>query len=127
MEQYRVLVADGDKNLAQTIVSRLKSGGVEAVAVDDADAALAFMGEEVFDVFILDMTMSAKDSLKILREAKEKAPFTATIAMTSYGEWESAIEVLQNGAYDFMTKPLNVHDLLKYVNRAYLSRDAAQF
>jgi len=127
MEQFRVLVADSDKNLAQTMVSRLKSQGVEVVAVDDGDAALAFMAEEDFEVFILDMKMSAKDSLAILREAKKKAPFTATIVLTSYGEWEAAIKALQSGAYDFMTKPLNIHDLLKYVNRAYLSRATAQF
>lgn len=125
MEQYRVLVADSDKNLAQAMVSRLNSPGVEVVAVDDGNAALAFMGKEDFDVFILDMKISDKDSLEILREAQKKAPFTATIVLTSYGEWESAIKALQSGAYDFMTKPLNIHDLLKYVNRAYLSRAAA--
>src|SRR5208283_3382920 len=127
MEHFRVLVADSDKNLAQAMLSRLKSQGVEVVAVDDGDAALAFMAEEDFEVFILDMKMSAKDGLEILREAQKKAPFTATIVLTRYGEWESAIKALRSGAYDFMTKPLNIHDLPKYVNRAYLSRATAQF
>jgi len=127
MEHYRVLVADSDKNFAQAMVSRLNSPGVEVVAVDDGDAALAVMGGEDFDVFILDMKISSKDGLEILREAKKKAPFTATIVLTIYGDWESAIKALQSGAYDFMTKPLNIHDLPKYVNRAHLSRATAQF
>jgi len=47
MEHFRVLVADSDKNLAQAMLSRLKSQGVEVVAVDDGDAALAFMAKKI--------------------------------------------------------------------------------
>ena len=116
-----VLVVDDDKNtrdgldraLARTYNVRLAPG---------ADAALGVLKSERVDILLTDVRMPGIDGLVLMRRAIAHDPDLICILLTAYGNVETAVEAMKQGAYDFLTKPVNLDHLDLLLKRALRTR-----
>ena len=88
--------------------------------------ALEIMDEHPIDVVILDVKMPGLDGVEVLRKTKEKHPLVEVIMLTGHASVESAVEGLKLGAFDYVTKPCDISDLMKKVNEAYAKKRAME-
>ncbi|HOF62314.1 MAG TPA: sigma-54 dependent transcriptional regulator [Kiritimatiellia bacterium] len=118
-----VLVVDDDKNTRDGLQRALQHH-YEVKAVESADAALELLaGGLQADVMLSDLRMPGMDGLGLLRRVMAQYPRTVCILLTAYGSVETAVDAMKQGAYDFLTKPINLDHLDLLVARAIKSRD----
>ncbi len=118
-----ILVVDDDKNTRDGLQRALQRHYAVRTA-ESAEAALALLAEgPVADVMLSDLRMPGTDGLGLLRRVNAQFPQTVCILLTAYGSVETAVEAMKQGAYDFLTKPINLDHLDMLVARAIRSRD----
>ncbi|HLJ10302.1 MAG TPA: response regulator [Planctomycetaceae bacterium] len=115
----RVLVIEEDETHAQGIVAGLESAGHCACTIANSRArGAALIENDVFDVVLADFKMADVDGLAILRKVKERLPDAEVILMTGHASINSAIAAMQGGAYAYLTKPLDIHEVRAAVDKA---------
>ena len=114
----RILVVDDQRNMRTTTALVLRQSGYEVSEAESGEAALSRLLTDPFDVVLTDLKMAALDGIAVLRGALEIAPSTQVIVMTGYGTVENAVEAMQQGAYDYVSKPFKESELLVRVQRA---------
>jgi nitrogen regulation protein NR(I) len=114
----KVLVVDDEPNILGAFKELLGALGHEVAAEPCADTALSRLGEEAFDLVILDICMPGKDGLEALREIKARQPKLPVIIVTGQGTMETAIEATRCGAFDYQLKPFDPEEVLRTVERA---------
>src|SRR5215218_9940974 len=114
----RLLVVDDEENIVLTISEVLRLEGYEVdVASSGRDAvALLDRGRE-YDLVLTDLHMDEGDGLSLLQEVRARSPLTITIVLTGFAAVESAIAALRQGAYDYLTKPCIIDELILTVSR----------
>ena len=118
-----ILVVDDDKNTRDGLPRALQRHYTVRTA-ESAEAALAALAEAPHvDVMLSDLRMPGTDGLGLLRRVNAQHPHTICILLTAYGSVETAVEAMKQGAYDFLTKPINLDHLDMLVARAIRSRD----
>jgi DNA-binding NtrC family response regulator len=118
-----ILVVDDDKNTRDGLQRALQRHYAVRTA-ESAEAALAALAQEpAVDVMLSDLRMPGTDGLGLLRRVTAQHPHTVCILLTAYGSVEAAVEAMKQGAYDFLTKPINLDHLDMLVARAIRSRD----
>jgi CheY-like chemotaxis protein len=98
---------------------RLERRDFSVLAVESGDEAVVKVDEAEFDVALVDIFMPGRDGLETLREIKRMRPLTEVILLSGKGTNAIAIEGMQCGAYDFLTKPLDFAELLEKIEAAY--------
>src|SRR2546423_12376413 len=114
----RVLIVDDQRNMRTTTALVLRQQGYEVAEAESGEAALSRLLAEPFDVVLTDLKMAPLDGLAVLSGALEISPSTQVIVVTGYGTGESAVEAMQQGAYDYVTKPFKESALLVRGQRA---------
>ena len=114
----RILIVDDQRNMRTTTALVLRQQGYEVAEAESGEVALSRLLAEPFDVVLTDLKMAPLDGLAVLRGALEISPSTQVIVMTGYGTVESAVEAMQQGAYDYVNKPFKEGELLMRVQRA---------
>jgi two-component system, NtrC family, response regulator AtoC len=121
-----LLVVDDDKNTRDGLQRALQRN-YEVHTAESADAALEVLGTiPNVDVMLSDLRMPGADGLNLLRRVQARHPRTLCILLTAYGSVEAAVEAMKQGAYDFLTKPVNLDHLDLLIARAVRSRDLEQ-
>ena len=117
-----VLVVD-DEEAMRDIGSRMISSlGHHAETARDGEEALKKVREEGFDLVLADLRMPRKDGMDLLREIKKFDPRIEVIMVSGFGTIESAVEAIKLGASDYVTKPLQVEELKKKIERTLKNR-----
>lgn len=116
--RIKILVVDDERGLCAGIQEALQREGYVVDAVNDAPTALKLIGERLYNLVVTDMKMPAMSGLQLLKEAKQKSRDTQFILMTAYGTVESAVEAMKEGAYDYLSKPLDMQRLRALVLKA---------
>ncbi len=121
-----VLVVDDEQSLRQFLKIFLQKEGYEVdLAASLAEAGKA-IGENVYDLVLTDMRMTAPDDgLEVLRTAIQKMPSTQVIVMTAYATIEGAVEAIKQGAYNYIVKPFSNQDLRNLIQGALATKDVA--
>ena len=114
----RLLFVDDDRTAATTLCALFRRRGHETRAAHGASEALAMLAETPAELVVTDLRMPGMDGLGLLRELHRRWPETAVIVATAFGSVEAAVEAMQLGAFDFVTKPLNMDELGLKVQRA---------
>src|SRR6266852_3778797 len=114
----RVLIVDDQRNMRTTTALVLRQAGYDVAEAESGEAALSRLLAEPFDVVLTDLKMAPLDGIAVLRGALDISPSTQVIVMTGYGTVESAVEAMQKGAYDYVSKPFKESELLMRVQRA---------
>jgi DNA-binding NtrC family response regulator len=113
----RVLLVDDELNMAKTQAKILQRKGYVVETASNGREALRALGETPFDVVITDLKMPTMDGMQLLREMDVKERGCAVIVLTGHGTIESAVEAMQHGAADYLTKPCNPDELLLKVDK----------
>lgn len=90
---------------------------------ENGDQAFTLMDSESFDVVLTDLRMPGKSGMKVIDKALTLGNRPPVIMMTAYGDVDSAVEAMKRGAYDFLTKPVNIEKLEILIKRALQSRN----
>src|SRR5437868_6250725 len=114
----RILIVDDQRNMRTTTALVLRQQGYQVTEAESGEVALSRLLVEPFDVVLTDLKMAPLDGLAVLRGALQVAPNTQVIVMTGYGTVESAVEAMQLGAYDYVSKPFKENELRMRVQRA---------
>ncbi|HLK88257.1 MAG TPA: sigma-54 dependent transcriptional regulator [Polyangia bacterium] len=116
----RVLVAEDDRVARDLLSEILRGEGYEVEAVDDGAVAIerAQAGDGRYDLVVSDVRMERSGGLDVLAAFTAKAPSTPVILITAFGDVSGAMEAIQRGAYDYVSKPFNIEELRLTVARA---------
>lgn len=123
MKGSKLLLVDDEKIFADNMAALLENRHYKAKAVYDGQTAVEVLKNENFDVVILDLKMPGMDGLSTLREMKRLDLLTEILLLTGHGSIEAAVEALRLGAYDFLTKPCDIDQLVEKIEGAWKKRD----
>jgi DNA-binding NtrC family response regulator len=113
----RVLLVDDDGNLRRVLAHHLQTAGYDVTAKADGRGALeALEGVEV-DLLLTDVRMPGMDGMALLREVRRLAPDLPVLVMTAYGTIQDAVDAMKEGAFDYLTKPVERDTLLRAVQK----------
>ncbi len=115
----RLLIVDDQSNMRATTALVLRQEGYEVAEAEGGEMARTLLTDQRFDVVLTDLKMETPtEGLSVLRAALEISPYTQVIVMTGYSTVESAVEAMQRGAHDYISKPFKESELLVRVQRA---------
>ncbi len=114
----RILVVDDNRSSADLLVRALNRQGEEAEALYDGASAVRRLELDPPDLVLTDLRMEGVDGMDVLRAARACRPPVETIVFTAYGGIETAVEAMQLGARDFLTKPVTLDQVLGRVEAA---------
>ena len=128
MTRARVVLVDDDDGSRVAMATGLRRVGYEVVEFDAGEGALAALeGGDAADVLITDVRMPGIDGYELVRRLRARRPEVAVLMVTAFGDVDGAVQALQGGADDYLTKPVNLLELRKRVElqleRTNLSRD----
>jgi len=118
----RVLVVDDDASMCDMLVSDLGELGFEVKARTAAPAALEALVASEFDAVVADLNMPGMSGLELCERIVASRPDVPVIVITAFGSIQTAIAAIRSGAYDFVTKPLEVDALGLALERAIQHR-----
>ncbi len=112
MERSKILIAEDEKNQRDLLEGFLKKEGFAVEAVAHGREALQTLQKNLFDMVLIDYKMPELDGLQTLREIRKHYPDLPVIMMTAYGTVETAVISMKEGALDYLTKPIDLDELL---------------
>jgi len=115
----RILVVDDEEPLRRLLKKELVRKGFHADAAPDGEEALRLLKDNPFDVILLDILMPGMDGITFMKKIKKDPSSPAIIVLTGGATIETAVEAMKNGAYDYLTKPYKLDELIILINRAY--------
>jgi len=118
----RVLIVDDDKAMRSWLEADLRQRGFATSARDSGAAAIALITEQEFDVVLTDLRMTGMSGVELCRRVAEARPDTPVVVLTAFGSLDSAIAAIRAGAYDFITKPVEIETLAIALERAIQNR-----
>jgi len=119
----KILLIDDDESFRKILDYNLKKEGYEVVSAPDGRKGLKRLETESFGVVVTDMKMPDMDGMEVLRRVKTEHPETIVIMITAHGSIEMAVEAMREGAYDYITKPLNRDALFMTLEKALQYQD----
>ena len=117
MSRRRILIVDDDESLRWVTQVQLQQSGYQVSAAADGDAALRMIEESPPDLVITDLMMPGMSGLELLKRMRAAQPEILVIVVTAFGTVETAVEAMKSGAFDFITKPVNIDELRLTVAR----------
>lgn len=121
-----VLIVDDEDSMREMLRILMTREGLEAVTAPNASDALQALSRRSFDLVISDIRMPGLSGIDLLRKIREEDLDTEVVLMTAYASTESAIEALKLGAFDYVTKPFQVDELLHTIHLALEKRSLSQ-
>ncbi len=118
MKGFRVLIVDDEPLMRLSMVDALEGIGCEVTAAATGTEGLHVLATRPFDLVITDLRLPGADGLTILKASKERSPTTEVIVITAHGSVDTAVGAMKLGAYDYVTKPFQMDELLLVVERA---------
>lgn len=115
----RVLVVDDEEPVRRLLKKELERKGFHVDAVSDGNAALDILNERSYDVVLLDIVMPGMDGIATMKSLKSDSASPAIIVLTGRATVETAVEAMKNGAYDYLTKPYKLDELVIIIHRAF--------
>ncbi len=112
-----VLLIDDELELREPLEEMLRDAGHNVQSAADGAEGADLLTRRVFDVVICDVRLPQVDGLTLFRTARKQAPSTEFILMTAYADVAQAVSALKEGAYDYLTKPFDVDELLVQLRR----------
>jgi DNA-binding NtrC family response regulator len=121
-QNHRVLVVDDDPEMVSVLSDVLKEEGFSVFTTNESLGALRILKKEDFDVIITDLKMKGLQGLDLLEESNKVSPLTPVIIITAFGSIESAKKAIKMGAYDYITKPFEMDEIILTVRKALENR-----
>lgn len=126
MKSLKVLIADDEKELRESISATLQHMGFETVLAVDGEEAVEKIREEDFSIAILDVNMPRMTGFEALRAIKEYDPSVLVLMITAHGNVSDAVAALREGAFNYIEKPVKEQHLRGLVEKASQTHQAVQ-
>ena len=115
----KILIVDDETRILMLLQSLLKANNYEAYTAKSGIEALdQLKDDDSFDIIITDLRMAPMDGMTLFHEVKKLHPKMPVILLTAYASVETAIDAMKNGAFDYMTKPFKVDEMIATLKRA---------
>jgi DNA-binding NtrC family response regulator len=118
-ERIRLLLVDDEEGFVSVLSKRISRRNIEVTAAFSGSEAIQALRSREFDVAVLDLKMEDMSGLEVLKILRIMDPKLAVIMLTGHGSAEAAQKGIELGAYDYLTKPCELEELLKKVIEAY--------
>src|SRR5687767_6836035 len=118
----KILVIDDDQSLCSLLQRFLTKNGFEVEVAYSANAGIAKFKEKSYDAVLCDYRLDDNDAAYVLEALKVLRIGTRFIVITGYTDIKTAVTLLKNGAYDYVSKPLLPDELLMLINKALESQ-----
>ncbi len=120
-----ILVVDDEPYVRKVIARWLTEAGLPSAQADNAEAAWGYLQQHDVPVVTLDVSMPGRSGADLLPQIKQQYPDTEVIMLTAHDETKLAIQMLTQGAFGFLVKPVSWEDLVPQVRKALERRQAA--
>ncbi|HEX7707610.1 MAG TPA: sigma-54 dependent transcriptional regulator [Thermoanaerobaculia bacterium] len=117
-----ILIVDDEPSVRDSLSRWFRDDGFEVAVAEGANDALTRMAERRWDLALLDIRMRGTDGIELQRRMREVDPELIVIIMTGYASVDTAVTALKQGAYDYITKPLDPDDVAHLIQNALSHR-----
>jgi DNA-binding NtrC family response regulator len=124
--QGKLLIVDDELSVRDSLGKWFREEGYEVATSENANDALTHLAQHRWDAALVDIKMHGTDGIELQRRMHEIDPDLVVIMMTGYASVETAVAALKNGAYDYVTKPLDPDDIAHLVKNAISHKRASQ-
>ena len=114
----KILIIDDDPSFLMMLKNFLVKKNFQTRSGISANDALQILKKEVFDIILLDFKLPDKNGIDLLKDIKSLNTSTPVILMTSYADIKTAVKAIKQGAYDYVSKPINTDEILATINKA---------
>ncbi len=108
----KIMVVDDDQNILKVIKMRLEANDYQVATAIQAAKAVNIAKDEIFDLALVDLKLAGEDGIELMENLHKINPEMPIIILTAYGNIKSAVEAMKKGAYSYLAKPFDYHDLL---------------
>jgi DNA-binding NtrC family response regulator len=122
MDEMRIMLVDDEEGFLSTTRNVLERKGINTATATSGSEALEKLTQENIDVVILDVKMPGMDGVSALKAIKSRYPSIEVIMLTGHGTVESALDGLRAGASDYLTKPVDIDELVAKAEEAFARR-----
>lgn len=120
-QRIRVLLVDDETAFVAVLKKRLEHRGINVMSAGGGSEAIQLLRVKDFDVAILDLKMEDMDGIEVLKIFKKMTPGMPVIMLTGHGSESSAREGLRLDAFDYLTKPCELNDIINKISDAVQS------
>jgi len=124
--QATILLVDDELSTLAVLEKTLRSGGYEVEKADRARQALALLAEKPVDLAFVDYRMPEMDGLELLERLQAEYPDLPVVMLTATESIQLAVKAIKAGAFDYLNKPFNYHEILMVVEKALSARRLRQ-
>lgn len=118
----KILIMDDEPALRNIVFNMVKPLGHTMFTAEDGTQAIAIGKKEMLDIALLDMRVPDMDGLEVLTELKKINPGIKCIMLSGFGDVETAVSAIKQGAFDYISKPFKIEEVLKVIDRAIGAR-----
>lgn len=118
-DRIRLLLVDDEEGYVNILANRLSRRGMDVQKALSGAQALQRIRNQIFDVVVLDLKMEGMNGLEVLRIFKQMDEKMEVIMLTGHGSQDTARDGLAMGAFDYLTKPCELDELLEKIREAY--------
>jgi len=115
----KLLICDDEKNIRQVLKIELATEGVEVDEAENGQKALELLEKNEYDVLLLDLNMPHVSGMEVLQKMKSLDSRAEVVILTANTSISTAVEAMRSGAYDYLTKPFKMEELLPIIEKAY--------
>jgi DNA-binding NtrC family response regulator len=123
MGNEKILVIDDSPEIVNLFSEFLRTEGYEVDTAEDGARGISLIERNSYDLIVTDLKMPDTDGMEVLKYIREHSPDTLCIILTGYGTVKNAVEAIKMGAYDYLTKPVKMDEILVTFQRAFEYRD----
>jgi two-component system response regulator AtoC len=116
--QKRLLVIDDEENMRHMLTSMLKNDGYRVDTASNGSEALDMVDQTLYDFILCDLRMPDMNGMEFFETARDKLWASTVIMMSAYGSIDTAVEAVKKGAYDFISKPFKIDEVLLTLKKA---------
>ena len=121
--KFRLLVIDDEKNIREGLSEYLRSDGYDVTSAENGDEGWNIFSNDDIDLVITDLKMPGVSGEELLKRILSQSPGFPVIILTGHGTVETAVTAMRDGAWDFMSKPVDLDHLSLKVKRALENRE----
>jgi len=122
-DPIRLLIVDDEVGFVNILAKRLSRRNMEVASAYTGTEAIQILRKQDFDVAVLDLKMEEMDGIEVLKIFKKMDPKMVVIMLTGHGSEQAAREGIEFGAFDYLTKPCELEELLAKIREAYQERN----